>query len=119
MKKESYEVEVYLNPEALTISSDEVIAYSGNSGGSGGPHLHFEIRDNAERPINPMLFGITTRDSKAPIVSGVYAYPQNRSAHVNDSNDRIELRLIPDKNGSYSVEPIRAYGEIGFWNYKP
>ncbi|OUR91069.1 peptidase M23 [Flavobacteriales bacterium 34_180_T64] len=113
-ENESYEIELFPNPEDLQIDADSIVAYSGNTGGSGGPHLHFEIRDNAERPINPMLFGITVKDSKAPFVSAVYAYPQNRSAHVNESNERIELRLIPNRNGDYSVEPIQAFGDIGF-----
>ena len=59
-EKESYEVEFFPNTDELLISRDEIVAFSGNTGGSGGPHLHFEIRDNAERPINPMLFGINT-----------------------------------------------------------
>src|SRR5690606_39278670 len=55
-EKESFEIEVFPNTEELIVTKGEVIAYSGNTGGSGGPHLHFEIRDNQERPINPLLF---------------------------------------------------------------
>ncbi|MDT0557442.1 M23 family metallopeptidase [Ichthyenterobacterium sp. W332] len=113
-QKESYEVEVFPDPSELPVSKGEIIAFSGNSGGSGGPHLHFEIRDNAERPINPMLFGIDIKDTKAPFISAVYAYPKTDASHVNDSYSRKELRLIPNKNGDYSVEPIKAFGEIGF-----
>ncbi|WCO03021.1 M23 family metallopeptidase [Psychroserpens ponticola] len=113
-EKESYEIEVFPNPEELPIQSDEIVAFSGNSGGSGGPHLHFEIRDNAERPINPMLFGIDITDTKRPVITAIYAYPKNRKSHVNEVKKRIELRLIPNKNGDYSVEPIEAYGDIGF-----
>ncbi|GAL71036.1 M23 family metallopeptidase [Jejuia pallidilutea] len=52
-KNESYEIELFPKVDELLVTKGSLVAYSGNSGGSGGPHLHFEIRDNAERPINP------------------------------------------------------------------
>ena len=112
--KESYEVEVFPNSEELIIEPNEVIAYSGNTGGSGGPHLHFEIRDNQERPMNPMLFGIDVKDTQAPFVLGVFAYPKDGKTIINGENERVPLRLIPQKNGDYEVEKITAYGNIGF-----
>ncbi|MCT4629455.1 M23 family metallopeptidase [Winogradskyella sp.] len=113
-EKETFEVEVFPSNEELLIAPDEVIAYSGNTGGSGGPHLHFEIRDNQERPINPMLFGIDIKDTKQPFVSAVYAYPKDENAVINGKNERVPLRLIPKQNGDYEVEKITAYGNIGF-----
>jgi hypothetical protein len=112
--KENYEVEVFPSPDELPISADDIVAFSGNSGSSGGPHLHFEIRDNEERPINPMLFGLNVKDTKAPFLIAVYAYPKDKNSHVNQIKKRKELRLIPNKNGDYSTEPIEAFGDIGF-----
>ena len=112
--KESFEVEVFPSTKEFLVEADEVIAYSGNTGGSGGPHLHFEIRDNQERPINPMLFGIDVKDTKAPFVSAIYAYPKDENAIINGENERVPLRLIPQKSGDYEVEKITAYGNIGF-----
>ncbi|APY12001.1 peptidase M23 [Seonamhaeicola sp. S2-3] len=113
-KKESYEVQMFPSAETLPVKKGSLIAYSGNSGGSGGPHLHFEIRDNAERPINPMLFGIDIADSKEPYVKSIYAYPLDENSFVNNSNEKQKLRLIPLKNGDYVVENIEAFGNIGF-----
>ena len=113
-EKESFEIEVFPTPEELKITKGEIIAYSGNTGSSSGPHLHFEIRDNAERPINPMLFGIDVKDTTKPIVSNVYAYPIGDNSHVNGSNKKQKLRVIPQKNGDYKIEDLKAFGTIGF-----
>lgn len=111
--EESFEVEVFPTNQNLIITKGEVIAYSGNTGSSGGPHLHFEIRDNQERPINPLLFGLKVRDTKKPIVKSIYAYPIGENSHVNKSSLKQKLRLIPLQNGNYKVEDINAFGKIG------
>ena len=50
---ETYEIELFPEADELQVEANELIAFSGNTGGSGGPHLHFEIRDENEQPINP------------------------------------------------------------------
>lgn len=112
--KESYEIEVFPESNELQVSQGQLIARSGNTGSSGGPHLHYEIRDNAERPINPLLFGVKVKDTKPPFVTGVYAYPISDSSYVNNSTSREQLRLIDGKSKGYSTESIEAYGKIGF-----
>ncbi|MCB0432591.1 MAG: M23 family metallopeptidase, partial [Mangrovimonas sp.] len=90
--QESYEIEVFPGAVELLVKQGDVVAYSGNSGGSEGPHLHFEIRDNEERPINPMLFGIDIKDTTKPIIKEVYAYPISDDAHINQTNEMCKLR---------------------------
>ena len=111
--QESYEIEVFPGAVELLVKQGDVVAYSGNSGGSEGPHLHFEIRDNEERPMNPLLFGIDIKDSTRPEIKELYIYPLSEDAHINQSNEIQKLRILPLQNGVYTVEDITAYGTIG------
>ncbi len=113
-KKETYEIELFPEANQLPVKKGELIGYTGNSGSSGGPHLHFEIRDANSRPMNPLLFGIDIPDTKKPIVTSVFAYPLSKDAQINQSQNPVKIRLILQKDGSYKAENIKAFGKIGF-----
>jgi hypothetical protein len=114
-KKESYEIELFPSASELKIEQGEVVGYSGNSGSSGGPHLHFEIRDFNSKPMNPFLFGFEeVKDSKKPQIFALHAYPLGSNSHINGSTERLQLKLIQRSDGSYKTEPINAFGTIGF-----
>ena len=113
-KKETFELELFPKAEDLKISSKEIIAYTGNTGGSGGPHLHFEIRDKQERPMNPMLFGFDIKDTTKPVIHELYGYPLSEGSHINGETSRVKIRVIKLPNGQYKSEQISAFGTIGF-----
>lgn len=112
--KELYTIELFPEKGELTFEQGELIGYSGNSGSSGGPHLHFEIRDSSERPMNPLMFGFNVKDTTDPLIRGIYAYVFTDSSHVNQSQKRVKLKLTPTKTGDFIVPEITAYGKIGF-----
>ncbi|AXG72093.1 murein DD-endopeptidase MepM [Kordia sp. SMS9] len=112
--KESYAIQLYPKPSELVVKKGEVIAYSGNSGSSGGPHLHFEIRDAASKPMNPMLFGIEVKDSHHPKVNGVFAYALSDSAQINASSKIVQLQLKKGtQKNSFTTSKVYASGVIG------
>ncbi len=115
-KARSYEIEVFPKPDELPVSKGELIALSGNTGGSGGPHLHFEVRDTkTEKAINPIHFysDILT-DTKRPTVVNVLAYPLDENSVVNKSRNPVLLDLKTMSDGSYVTEKVLATGKIGF-----
>ena len=89
--KESFEVDENVLNYELRFRAGDTIAYSGNSGSSGGPHLHFEVRDTkSEHALNPLRF-LSVRDQTGPNVRGVYVYPIS-SGGMRTSGRRVEVK---------------------------
>lgn len=67
-----FELDIALKPNEIPIRQGQIIGYSGNSGGSGGPHLHFEVRHTlSEDIINPQHFGLRLNDQSPPYLQSL------------------------------------------------
>ena len=119
-EKQVFDIELFPKPGEIPVEKGEKIALSGNSGSSGGPHLHFEYRDTkTEEIINPLFFGLNKlmKDNMLPTVYGVMAYPIGDNSVADESEKPVMLHLKHLKDGTYLADKIYARGKIGFSIY--
>lgn len=114
-ERERFSIELFPDPSEFPVYKGQIITYSGNSGGSAGPHLHFEIRKTAnQHPINPLLFGFDIEDTREPRIYSLHVYPLNDTSTVNGENSVLRINTFGG-NGQYGLNSkIYLDGEIGF-----
>lgn len=115
---ERFRVDLYLDPNEIPVRKGEQIALSGNTGSSGGPHLHFEIRDiDTQNPLDPLLFvAKEVVDTQSPDIRGIAIYPIDNEGLINGTTTPLRLPISKDKAGN--LMPIHsniiAWGKVGF-----
>ena len=117
-KHKKFTSQIYPEKDKFPIKKGDLIAYSGNSGGSGGPHLHFEIRHTlSEKPVNPLYFGYKIEDDVRPLIQGVAVYPLGDESTLEGGIKPMYFSVTGGEKGKYSLkdmEFVHGNGEISF-----
>ncbi len=110
-KREKFDINVFLKKDSIKVKQGEVIALSGNSGSSGGAHLHFEIRDTeTEHPLNPLDYGFQVIDKIPPLLKQIKIFDL-----VDGKSEIYDIKKL---NNKYIVkDTISVNNKIGIGIY--
>jgi len=104
------------NKDSIYVKKGQLIGYAGNSGSSGGAHLHFELRNTkTEHIINPLLFGFPIVDNYTPVIDFIKIYPENENSFIGSVNDAIRFNVKKIGNSEYRLatkDTLSVWGNV-------
>ncbi len=116
--RKRFKTDLNLKKGRFLVHKGDIIAYSGNSGSSGGPHLHFEIRDKNQAVLNPLNYHFEEiKDTTPPHIERMVIQPFGINSRVNQQFKPASLKVLGSGGRYYLKDTIKIHGKVGFEVY--
>ncbi len=109
-----YSVQLWFEKEEYPVRRGEVIGATGQTG-AGPPHLHFELRDGGNAPMNPLLHAFEVADTESPTLRRLLVVPRGAGSLADGGHDPVvvPLRWHAQSQRFRAVRDVRVFGRVG------
>ena len=111
-RRRRYTIDVTFAPNQAVFSKGDIIGWSGRTG-IGVPHLHFELRDRANRPTDPLSNGLTFDDTVSPTIGVLSFIPLDGDARVDERIEPVAVPLAKYDGVWSSTKRVALWGRVG------
>ncbi len=108
----SFEMDAILDTMGIKVEQGDIIGYTGSTG-IGPPHLHFEVRNSAENPVNALTTNLSVKDELPPVFSSLIVEPLTRNSSIEGKPISYSYRPSISDSGTYQFGTVKLSGTAG------